>query len=307
MKKYLLLFILYLPIAGFSQCDDFSDGDFTNNWTWTGYSGMFIVNGSQQLQLNHFDLVASPAMAYLSTSDTTLDTCWTFWSKINVNTSTVNNARFYLMSDSANLHGSLHGYYVQLGGANDNIALYRQDDTISTKIINGTSLFTGHFFDNIFTIKVVRTYQGDWKLYSDSLAGTNYTLEGAVTDNTYLTSSYFGLLCNYVVGITGDRYYFDNICIYPDTTANSIKDVSEIRAESINLRPNPTSSTLEVSSLKLKADKVEVFNLQGQQLMQLKGNNQNSLVLDVSAIVHGVYVVKVFSENGVAVKKFVKE
>ena len=62
MKKILILLLL-LPFSLFAQVtDDFSDGDFTQNPTWSGTADKYIINNNLQLQLN----AESEGTAYLS-------------------------------------------------------------------------------------------------------------------------------------------------------------------------------------------------------------------------------------------------
>jgi len=49
-----LISVILICANAFAQVvDNFSDGDFTNNPSWSGTTADFIVNGSQQLQLNN--------------------------------------------------------------------------------------------------------------------------------------------------------------------------------------------------------------------------------------------------------------
>ncbi|KXK47131.1 MAG: hypothetical protein UZ10_BCD003000738 [Bacteroidetes bacterium OLB10] len=53
VKKFLFIVFSLLNFLSYGQItDDFSDGDFTNNPTWSGDAAQFTVNTSQQLQLN---------------------------------------------------------------------------------------------------------------------------------------------------------------------------------------------------------------------------------------------------------------
>ena len=76
MKKILLLLLL-LPLSFFAQViDDFSDGDFTQNPTWSGTTEQYIVNNSKQLQLN----AEGEGTVYLSLPITEYESMeWQFW------------------------------------------------------------------------------------------------------------------------------------------------------------------------------------------------------------------------------------
>ena len=66
MKQWpLIALFLLLSLIGRTQfVDDYSDGDFTSNPTWSGDDSIFIVNSSERLQLN----ATVPGDAYLFAS-----------------------------------------------------------------------------------------------------------------------------------------------------------------------------------------------------------------------------------------------
>ena len=60
--------------------DDFSDGDFTNNPTWSGMNDKYLVNNNLQLQLN----AEEAGTAYLSLPITEFQEMeWRFWIREN--------------------------------------------------------------------------------------------------------------------------------------------------------------------------------------------------------------------------------
>src|SRR2546421_10766903 len=99
MKKiFAIIFLLTLTNVCLSQVfDDFTDGDFTSNPAWSGSSSQFIINASNQLQLNN----TVAGQSYLSTpfSANNLDNYeWQVYVKQSFSPSGSNYGRVYLVS-----------------------------------------------------------------------------------------------------------------------------------------------------------------------------------------------------------------
>lgn len=94
-------------------------------------------------------------------------------------------------------------------------------------------------------------------------------------------------------------YYFDNVS-YATPLA-----ISTFDAAKISMYPNPVTSSLSISSVE-KIDAILIYNVIGQEVMNLKVNNTNA-VINVSNFQNGIYIVKAFSEGKVSTSKFIKE
>ncbi|MFC2111064.1 lamin tail domain-containing protein [Bacteroidota bacterium] len=223
MQKIILLFLIFPFLISAQINDNFTDGNFTSNPTWTGDAIQFEVNSSNQLHLKS----SGADTSYLSTPNVLINnTEWKFWVRLSFKTSANNNARVYLSSDNANIESSLNGYFVQIGESNDSIALFRQDGNSTTEIINGTIAYTNNS-TNTLRIKVTRSNSGLWNLYSDPLGGNNFLLEGSTTDNTYSTSSFFGVFCKYTSS-NSTKFYFDDFVVGAIVVDTFPPDISKI-------------------------------------------------------------------------------
>ncbi|NOQ71006.1 MAG: hypothetical protein GQ574_03330 [Crocinitomix sp.] len=208
MKFYLtvvFLFVTFITSAQFS--DDFEDGDFNVDPTWTGMDANFEVD-----ELNQLHLVA-PAEAdtsYLSVFTTLIDdVTWDFWLNMDFNPSSGNNTRVYLVSDEENLKGSLNGYFVLLGNTDDEISLYRQTGESITEIIDGLDDATNS--DNAeVRVRVTRDVAGNWELLRDTTGGYAFISEGTILDAMHTTTNYFGVFCKYTSS-RSELFYFDNL------------------------------------------------------------------------------------------------
>ena len=210
--KHILLFLAIIPFFGIAQItDNFSDGDFTANPAWSGDNSQFIINASQQLQLNSTGTATS--YLALTTSLPMLDnTEWQFYIKLNFAPSSSNYARVYLVSDQQNLKGVLNGYYVQFGetGSNDAIEIFKQTGTTSVSVARGTNGFIATA--STISVKITRDNTGLWSIYADAAAGTNFTLQSSGTDATINSGSYFGVSCTYTSS-NATGFFFDNFSV----------------------------------------------------------------------------------------------
>jgi hypothetical protein len=238
MKK---LFALYTMLLAFCVpataqiSDNFGDGDFTNNPTWSGDNADFIVNAGFQLQLNS-TVADTSSLSFASPFATNCE--WQFWCRMNFSPSDNNNTRFYLTSDVANLEGPVNGYYIRMGenGSLDGVDLWEQNGTTHTKIIDGLPARVA-LNNNIVRVKVTRTVAGLWTVYSDTTGGTNWVTEGSVTNNTFTTCNYSGYFCKYTVSNIND-FFLDDVYVGPpivDVTAPQISSVNVLSATQLDV------------------------------------------------------------------------
>jgi DNA-directed RNA polymerase alpha subunit len=75
---------------------------------------------------------------------------------------------------------------------------------------------------------------------------------------------------------------------------------------SFNVYPNPVNDKLYIETLtQTQTLTVEIYDVYGRQ--QSMVNGQQSTVIDVTSLNSGVYFVKVVTENGEAVRRFIKK
>ncbi len=207
--------------------DDFSDGDFTTNPAWSGDDALFQVNAAKQLQLNQVPAQANTAR--LSSPNTMADLGgqeWNVWVKQSFSPSSSSYGRVYLVSNQADLTGSLNGYYLQFGetGSTDAVELFYQSGsaTSSVSVCRGPDGTIATSFT--LRVKVTRDAAGLWSLYVDLTGGTNYVFQASGIQTSTTTSSFIGVVCTYASTYSTSFYYDDFYAgpIIQDTAPPSI-------------------------------------------------------------------------------------
>jgi len=79
-----------------------------------------------------------------------------------------------------------------------------------------------------------------------------------------------------------------------------INNVSDIQ---LSIYPNPTKDDLFIKS-ELPINKVEIYSMAGSLMMT---ENNITEKISLSALLKGIYVIKVYTDKGVIIRKIVKE
>lgn len=242
MKSFFTSLLLILTqFVGSSQfTDNFSDGNFTSSPTWNGNTADFQVS-SGELQLNAPSISSNK---YLSTNSQAINSAvWEFRVRLNFNPSSSNYTKIYLVSNTSNLSGALNGYYLKIGGTDDEVSLYSQTGTTTNEIIDGRNGVVNTSTVDI-KVRVTRSTTGNWQVFSDTTTSfTSFLSEGTILDNTHTQSLFFGVVCNYT-STRSDKFYFDDFVITGtaaiDTTKpilDSVKVISNTQLELVYNEP----------------------------------------------------------------------
>ncbi len=191
--------------------DNFMDGDFTNNPSWTGSSAEFIVNASQQVQLSN----TVSGTSYLSTAHGLSNLSnheWQCWVKQSFASSSSNFGKVFLSADNADLGSAQNGYYLLFGEVNalDAIRLFKLENGISTQLCAGLDGQISASF--VARIKVVLSITGTWDLFADLSGGTGFVLQGSANDPSILIGTHAGFICTYTSS-NANKFYYDDFYI----------------------------------------------------------------------------------------------
>ncbi|MBL6663297.1 MAG: lamin tail domain-containing protein [Flavobacteriales bacterium] len=196
MKKYLL--ITFCPFYLFAQLND----DFQNLDNWTGDTYKFEIDSLGQLHLSA-QALTDKAIIWRN-SKALINGLWQIDVTMDFNPSSTNYTQIHLSSDSV-----ANGYFIKLGGANDEVNLYKRQDSQSIKLIDGSDDLLD--LDSVaLSLLVERDSLGLWQLSIKRISDNDFLFQGQCFDDSYLTSQQFGIECVYTK-TRSDKFYFDNL------------------------------------------------------------------------------------------------
>lgn len=230
----ILLFICRFNLILCQITDNFSDGDFNSNPEWFGDTSEFRVT-NEVLFLDAPQISDTSLLVLFSNISAKAE--WSIKIGLNFNPSSSNFARVYLISDNIDFRKNLNGYYLKIGGSNDDVSLYRQDQDNHVLIIEGRKGKL-NLNQNEARIRISRDSNYLWRLEIDSTGAFDYLFEGMVIDSSHRISKSFGVFCKYT-STRSDKFYFDDIYIngtqYLDEIPPSITHDSIISSNSWRL------------------------------------------------------------------------
>ena len=153
--------------------------------------------------------------------------------------------------------------------------------------------------------EAMTTVAGGWETlefdFTNEVAGTAALSFGLNNGWTYSMASIF-----FNFGADGatageKTYYFDDVRF---GLFSSIYSTYEI--EGLNIFPNPTTSQWTISSENTDIISVEVFDLQGRQVLYVESNNRN-VTINAASLAAGVYISKISTKAGSQSMKLIKE
>ena len=274
----------FLPVARAQVVENFSDGNFSVNPKWEGDASDFSV----EMEWLRLQAPAQGGQSYLSTpSEAIQNAAWEFLVHMAFNPSGQNYARVYVSSDKPDLTGPLDGYYVLVGGASDEVSLYRQDGNTSVKIIDGIDGTTDTSQVEL-RVRVTRNANGNWELYTAGMTGQGFVLQGEGLDLTHVSSSYFGIFCRYT-STRSDGFRFDDISVTgePYAARGSQPPYKGVIITEILADPLPSEGLPEVEYIEIYNRGTESYSLAGGTI----SDGSAAAVLPAVALEPGDYLV----------------
>ena len=89
---------------------------------------------------------------------------------------------------------------------------------------------------------------------------------------------------------------------------SSLQTDNKALLDKISVIPNPTTGELRITNYELRIDEIEIFDIMGKQVtLNHPINSYSNPKIDISHLNSGIYFVKIVTEQGITVKKVVKQ
>lgn len=176
--------------------------------------------------------------AYLSTSCmAAVNATWKFSVHLAFVPSASNVVRMYVMADTSRLTQPLCGYYVQVGGANKTVSLYRQDGAKGQLLLTAPADMLRQAPVTVH-VQVQRSASMHWSLQY-AMDGGVWVETDSVADARYTQNKAWGMWCKYTK-TRNQAFAFSNLFAAGDTCAIPVyKPINNLFINEILYNPFP--------------------------------------------------------------------
>lgn len=280
-RRFIVVCILFCQCLNFygQFLDDFSDDDLNESPIWEGDLQDFIVNASQELQLN----AGSGDLSQLYTQLTMPDSIqWDFEILMDFSPSNNNRLRVYLAINGINPSES-SGYYLEVGenGNNDALNFYYLSNGESELL--GTGQLGALATEPVF-FRVSATYfpGGEWLISTSYEKDVPLSEEIETIDSRYDFQGIqiFMLECNYTSS-RSDKFFFDNVGIKKyevDKTGPEILSVNLTSPSTLVIQANEQLDQASVQN----TENYAISPFEGQIESINLGNNDTEITLELN-------------------------
>ncbi len=130
-----------------------------------------------------------------------------------------------------------------------------------------------------------------------------------VFNTTTLTSNQFSFVSDFS-GVGYLRFTMNNpnstIHIKDIQISSSPLSVTDISHNQFKIYPNPVTDMMNISSGNDLIEKIELLDMQGKAIRNIKGNNQSEVQVSLQYLPNAIYLVKVKTDKGIKTLKVVK-
>lgn len=191
-----------------------------------------------------------------------------------------NNTRTYMMNVDDLDNPEIIGFYEADNTAIDH-NLYTLDD----------KLYASNYTSGLRVSTILEDGTIESQGYFDTFPQDDSTeFEGTWSNYPYFPSGSIAVSC------------FDGLFVLRPTGHNSVEEEQVENISSLNLMPNPATSTVQLSGIIERNCTVFVTDLNGKKVLEHSNiPSVNGLHLDISALKSGVYLMNVLNEKGEAV------
>jgi len=254
--------------------------DNGSNWTAAGLQG-YSVNALAISGSNIFAGGAWVNSVFLSSTN------GSSWTAINNGLPSYTNVYAFAISGSAIFAGANSGVYLSSNNGNSWAAVNNglpTNSVIYILVISGSNIFAGTE-SGVF---LSSNNGSSWAAVNNGLPTNTTVLSLAITGDTLFAGTY---------GAGVWKHSLSDIITGTEKTINN-------NESNVMIYPNPAINNIIIESQQPAV--IEISNIQWQ-LIKTHTASSNKISVDISGFARGVYFIKVKTEKGIAVKKFVKE